>query len=69
MHIAGGINYPLFLHIYLSVASVAGLFGAAVVPEIGEGKIDQPAKKRIILKDNESVAAVLFCPWEVAGRL
>ena len=52
----------------IGAASVAGLFSSAVAPENGEGKIEQPVKKRIILKDNESVAAVLFRPWEVARR-
>ena len=49
-------------------SSVAGLFGAAVAPETAEGGNEPPAKKRIILKDDESVAAVLFRPWVVAGR-
>ena len=49
-------------------ASVAGLFGSATPSEIVDGKVEPPTKKRIILKDNESVAAVLFRPWEVARR-
>ena len=47
-------------------ASVAGLFGAAAPSEAGDKAIEPPTKKRIILKDNESVAAVLFRPWEAS---
>ena len=47
-------------------ASVAGLFGAAAPSEAGDRATDPPAKKRIILKDNDSVAAVLFRPWEAS---
>lgn len=48
-------------------ADVANLFGlASAAPEASEAGGEQaPAKKRIILKDSESVAAVLFRPWEV----
>ena len=56
-----------------NAADVANLFGAAPAKEVPEGGIEEgPVKKRIILEDSddsESVAAVLFRPWEVHLRM
>ena len=54
-----------------SSGDVAQLFGAAPAREASEGGAaeEEPVKRRIILKDSETVAAVLFRPWEAHLRM